>query len=233
MSAKYKTIAIIGAMKEEITPLLEHFKDYERVEKGGNTFYKVAQNGRNIIIAYSKIGKIHASLTCATMILYFGAECIIFSGVAGGLRSDLRVGDIILATSLCQHDVDISAFGHPLGFIPESKIYIKTSTNLNAIAHSVAKEQNIDLKEGIVASGDSFISDSSKKGWIMEQFSAAAVEMEGASIAVVAELLSVPFCVIRSISDSADDSANISFDEFLEHSAQKSAKLVLAMIEKM
>lgn len=232
-SKKFKTIAIIGAMREEITPLLEHFKDYESIEKGGNTFYKITHKSHNIIIAYSKIGKIHAALTCATMILHFGAECIIFSGVAGGLRADLKVGDIILATALCQYDVDISAFGHPLGFIPESKIYIKTSANLNAIAQSIAKEQGIDLKEGIVASGDSFISDNSKKGWIMEQFNAAAVEMEGASIAVVASLLSVPFCVIRSISDSADDSANISFDEFLEHSAQKSAKFVLAILEKM
>lgn len=232
-SKKFKTIAIIGAMREEITPLLEHFKDYESIEKGGNTFYKITHKSHSIIIAYSKIGKIHAALTCATMILHFGAECIIFSGVAGGLRADLKVGDIILATALCQYDVDISAFGHPLGFIPESKIYIKTSANLNAIAQSIAKEQGIDLKEGIVASGDSFISDNSKKGWIMEQFNAAAVEMEGASIAVVASLLSVPFCVIRSISDSADDSANISFDEFLEHSAQKSAKFVLAILEKM
>lgn len=229
----FKTIAIIGAMREEILPLLEYFKKYESIEIGGNIFYKTTHKNRTIIIAYSKIGKIHAALTCATMILHFGTDCVIFSGVAGGLRADLKVGDTILATSLCQYDVDISAFGHPLGFIPESKIYIKTNANLNAIAHTVAKEQNIDLKEGIVASGDSFISDDSKKGWIMEQFSAVAVEMEGASIAVVASLLNVPFCVIRSISDSADDSANISFDEFLEHSAKQSAKFVIAILEKI
>lgn len=133
----------------------EHFSDYESVEIGGNTFYKITQNNRNIIIAYSKIGKIHASLTCATMILHFGVECVIFSGVAGGLRADLAVGDTILATSLCQYDVDITAFGHPLGFIPESKVYFETNANLNNIAKRVAKAQNIDLKEGIIASGDS------------------------------------------------------------------------------
>lgn len=229
----FKTIAIIGAMREEITPLLKHFSDYESVEIGGNTFYKITQNNRNIIIAYSKIGKIHASLTCATMILHFGAECVIFSGVAGGLRADLAVGDTILATSLCQYDVDITAFGHPLGFIPESKIFFETNANLNTIAKRVAKAQKIDLKEGIIASGDCFIADSAKKQWIVEHFNAAAVEMEGVSIAVVATELKVPFCVIRSISDSADGNANISFDEFLEQSAQKSARFVLAMIEEM
>lgn len=234
MEAKsYKTIAIIGAMREEITPLLAHFKDYTQIEMGGNTYYKAAQNGCEIIIAYSKIGKIHASLTCATMILHFGAECVIFSGVAGALRSDLKVGDTILATSLCQYDIDISAFGHPLGFIPESKIFFESSESLNKIAQSVAKSQNIALVCGIIASGDCFIADSAKKSWIEKHFGAVAVEMEGASIAVVASELNVPFCVIRSISDSADGSANISFDEFLEQSAQKSAKFVLAMIEKM
>ena len=231
--SSFKTIAIIGAMKEEIEPLLEHFSDYERIEIGGNTFYKITQNNRHIIIAYSKIGKIHASLTCATMILHFGAECVIFSGVAGGLRADLAVGDTILATSLCQYDVDITAFGHPLGFIPESKIYFETNAHLNAIAKRVAKAQNIDLKDGIIASGDCFVADSAKKQWIVEHFNAAAVEMEGVSIAVVATLLKVPFCVIRSISDSADGNANISFDEFLEQSAQKSARFVLAMIEEI
>lgn len=234
MSAEssFKTIAIIGAMQEEITPLLEHFSDYERIEIGGNVYYKITQGTRNIIIAYSKIGKVYASLTCAVMILRFGAECVIFSGVAGGLQN-LKVGDMILATSLCQYDVDITAFGHPLGFIPESKIHFDTSERLNKIARLVAQEQGIALKEGIVASGDSFVSNMAKKRWIIQHFNAAAVEMEGASIAVVASELKVPFCVIRSISDSADDEANISFDEFLAVSATKSAKFVLSMIEKM
>lgn len=233
MKSHFKTIAIIGAMEQEITPLLEHFSDYECVEIGGNVYYKITQNNRNIIIAYSKIGKVYASLTCAVMILHFGAECVIFSGVAGGLRADLKVGDMILATSLCQYDVDITAFGHPLGFIPESKIYFDTNAHLNNIAKRIAKEQNIDLKEGIVASGDCFVADVYKKQWIAQHFKATAVEMEGVSIAVVASELGVPFCVIRSISDSADDEANISFDEFLEDSAKKSARFVLAMIEAM
>lgn len=228
----FKTIAIIGAMREEIAPLLEYFKDYESIEKGENIYYKITQKDKTIIIAYSKIGKIHASLTCATMILHFNAECVIFSGVAGGLQN-LKVGDMILATSLCQYDVDITAFGHPLGFIPESKIYFDTSENLNKIARIAASEQNIALKEGIIASGDTFIFDNTKKRWIIEHFNASAVEMEGISIAVVASALNVPFCVIRSISDSADEEANISFDEFLVESAKKSAKLVLSMLKKI
>lgn len=228
-----KTIAIIGAMREEITPLLEHFRDYESINIGENIYYKLIYNNHQIIIAYSKIGKIHATLTCSTMILYFKADYIIFSGVAGGLRADLKVGDTILATSLCQYDVDISAFGHPLGFIPESRIYFDTNKDLNNIAREVAKVQGITLKEGIIASGDSFVFSKEKKQWIIDNFKADVVEMEGISIAVVASLLNVPFCIIRSISDSADDNANISFDEFLDEAAKRSAKFVLAMLDKI
>ncbi len=230
---KFSTIAIIGAMREEIEPLLAHFGDFETIDIGENLYYKITRGNRTIIVAYSKIGKIHASLTCATMILHFGAQCVIFSGVAGGLRADLKVGDVVLASALCQWDVDISAFGHPLGFITESKIYFESDSRLNSVARSVASAQNIELKEGIVASGDAFVFDSAKKRWIIEHFNAAAVEMEGASVAVVASLLKVPFCVIRAISDSADEGASVSFDEFMVESAKQSAKFVLAMIEEI
>lgn len=228
-----KTIAIIGAMREEITPLLETFGKYESINLGGNTYYKLCYKNHQIIIAYSKIGKIHASITCTTMILHFKADYIIFTGVAGGLDSSLQVGDIVLANSLCQYDVDISAFGHPLGFIPESSRYIASDEYLNNIAREVARDLGIELKSGIIASGDSFISNNAKKQWIVDNFNAVAVEMEGASIAVVANLFEVPFCVIRSISDNADGSANISFDEFLVSSAKQSASIVMAMLTKI
>lgn len=228
-----KTIAIIGAMNEEIAPLLDFFKNHETINIGGNSYYKTIYKNYNIIIAYSKIGKIHASITCSTMILHFKADYIIFSGVAGGLSNDLKIGDIVLATSLCQYDVDITAFGHPLGFIPESNVFIETNKILNNIAKKTAKNKNIELKEGIIASGDTFISDKTKKQWIMDNFNACAVEMEGASIAVVSNLFNIPSCIIRSISDSADDNANISFDEFLLIAATKSASFIIAMIDEI
>ncbi len=228
-----KTIGIIGAMREEISPLLSFLKEYKEVVVGGNVFYTAIYKNHNIVIAYSKIGKIHASLTCSIMGLYFKTDCIIFTGVAGGLSSDLKVGDIVLASSLCQYDVDISAFGHPLGFIPESELYIQTDNTLNEIAKKVANKQNIELKYGIIASGDSFISNKEKKQWIIDNFKACAVEMEGASIAVVSSLLNMPFCVIRAISDSADDNADISFDEFLVDSAKKSASFIISMLDEI
>lgn len=225
-------IAILSAMREELTPFLKKFPNYTQEEVGGNVFYKVAYGENELILAYSKIGKVHSALSASTMILKFGCEKLIFSGVAGGLSPKLKVGDLIVATKLCQYDVDITAFGHPLGFIPESSVYIEADPHLLKVASEVAKEKGIKLEEGIIASGDSFIASSEKKKWLIENFQADAVEMEGASVANVCHLLKVPFCILRSISDSADGEADVSFDEFLEKAAQVSADFVEAMLDK-
>lgn len=228
-------IAILSAMNEEITPILERFPPNCRLayeEIASNRYYLIESGEHQLILAYSKIGKVHSALSASVMILHFGAEKLIFSGVAGGLNPNLKVGDLIIANELCQHDVDITAFGHPLGFIPESSVYIQADAKLNAIAKKVAQDKGIKLAEGIIASGDSFIASAEKKQWIVDHFKADAVEMEGASVANVCHLLKVPFCVLRSISDSADGEANISFDEFLESSAKRSADFVAAMLEE-
>ncbi|RDU62834.1 5'-methylthioadenosine/adenosylhomocysteine nucleosidase [Helicobacter didelphidarum] len=227
------TIGIIGAMREEITPLLEFYKEYERIEAAGNTFYKVNYKQVHIIIAYSKIGKVHAAITASIMIATFGCEQLIFSGVAGGLTKKLKVGDLVLATSLCQHDVDISAFGHALGFIPEGKLFYESDSKLHNLALQVAKNIGLNIYEGIVASGDQFIASQEKKDFITKEFGAVAVEMEGASVACVCDNFKIPCCIFRSISDSADGEANVSFDEFLESSAKVSANFVTKLINEI
>lgn len=228
-------IAILSAMNEELTPILENYSNriLSHQDIAGNRYYLLEAEGHELILAYSKIGKVHSALSASVMILHFGAERLIFSGVAGGLNPKLKVGDLIIASKLCQYDVDISAFGHPLGFIPESSVYIPADPKLNALAKEVAKEKGINLYEGIIASGDSFVASAEKKQWIIQNFKADAVEMEGASVANVCHLFKVPFCILRSISDSADGEADVSFDEFLQSSAKRSADFVTAMLKRI
>ena len=227
------TIGILGAMQEEISPLLEHYKTYETIAFGGNTFYKVSLSNKTLIIACSRIGKVHSSLSAATMILYFGCDKIIFNGVAGGINPSYKIGDLVIGEKLCQHDVDITIFGHPFGHFSDSKIFTQTDETLNELAKEVAKDLNITIHQGTIATGDQFISNKEKKGWIKNEFNADAIEMEGASVAVVCDNLNTPLCVIRAISDNAGDEALISYEEFLEHSAKQSASLVIKMIEKI
>ena len=226
-------IAIMGAMQEEIAPLLEYFKDYTTMEFANNKYYMTSYKGLKLIIAYSKIGKVNASLTATTLIEKFGAQQLFFSGVAGAVNPALKIGDLIVATKLVQHDVDISAFGHPYGFIPEGNVYTPTSQALRELVINVAKKQRKEVLEGVIATGDQFICDNTKKNWIQETFDADAIEMEGASVAVVCEALNVPFCILRAISDAADMDAGFSFDTFLETAAKESAALMIALMDTL
>ena len=226
-------LGIIGAMVEEITPLLEAVGEYKESKIANNTFYEASFCGHNLVIVYSKIGKVNSTLTATMLIEKFGVEKVIFSGVAGGINDSLKIGDLIIASKLVQHDVDITAFGHPFGYIPESGDFIESDKSLNAIAHSVADELKQKLLEGIIATGDQFIADVKRKNWIRETYHADALEMEGASVAYVCKTLDIPFCVLRAISDVADMDAGFSFDEFLQSSAKESATFVLKMVEKI
>ncbi|NOZ90602.1 MAG: 5'-methylthioadenosine/adenosylhomocysteine nucleosidase [Epsilonproteobacteria bacterium] len=224
-------IAIMGAMPEEIDPLLAKVENINKIEYAKNIYYEATYKGKDIVIAYSKIGKVFASLTATILLEKFGCNQLLFSGVAGAISPELKIGDLIIATKLCQHDLDITAFGHPYGYVPEGDVYISTDEKLRDIAKEVAQKNSLKLKEGIVATGDQFVASTERKEFIASTFKADALEMEGASVAVVCDALDVPFFVLRAISDSADGSADMDFDEFLESSAKISADFILDMVE--
>lgn len=226
-------IAIMGAMPEEIAPILEKLKDYKTTEFAGNRYYEATYNGVELVIAYSKIGKVFSALTASTMIQHFGAQKLLFSGVAGAVSPKLKVGDLIVATKLSQHDLDITAFGHPFGFVPEGSVFVEADATLIEMSKKVAYEMGKSIVEGIIATGDQFVANEERKNWIGSTFGADALEMEGASVAVVCDALGVDFFILRSISDAADMDASFSFDEFLETSALESAEFVMKMVDKI
>lgn len=218
-------------MPEEIAPLLEKVGEYTLTEYAGNKYYQAKYAGHNLVIAYSKIGKVFSTLTATTMLQKFGAELLLFSGVAGAINPKLKIGNLIAATRLCQHDLDITAFGHPYGYVPEGKQFIQADAGLIAKAKEVASEMNLELMEGTIATGDQFVADPQRNRWIGETFDADALEMEGASVACVCDAMNVPFFILRAISDAADMDASFSFDEFLESSAIESANFIIKMVE--
>ena len=170
-------LAIMGAMQEEIEPLLAYFDKINVVEYANNKYYEVSYNGLDIVIAYSKIGKVFASLTASTMIEKFACDTLLFSGVAGGINHELKIGDLIIADKLCQHDLDITAFGHPHGFVPGGKVFVETSKHLREIAKKVAVENNLKVIEGTIATGDQFVHSNERKEFIEKTFNADALEI--------------------------------------------------------
>jgi adenosylhomocysteine/aminodeoxyfutalosine nucleosidase len=224
-------IAIMGAMPEEIEPIINKLENIQMDVYGDNKYYEGTYHGQEVVVAYSKIGKVFATLTATTLIEKFGCDMLLFSGVAGAISHELSIGDLIIADGLCQHDLDITAFGHPFGYVPEGDVCIPTDIGLRNIAKDIAKSKGLTLKEGVIATGDQFVANEERKEWIGTTFKASALEMEGASVAVVCNALNVPFFILRAISDSADMDASFNFDEFLESSAKISADFILSMVD--
>lgn len=226
-------IGIMGAMQEEVDPIVAQLEGVKSTQIGSNIYHTGTYANREVVVAYSRIGKVNSAVTATVMIHRFGIKKLLFSGVAGAINPALKVGDILYANSLVQHDVDITAFGHKAGFIPETGDFFHADKDLIALAKSVAVDEGLDLIGGVIATGDQFVADSKLKNQIQATFSADAVEMEGASVAAVCASFGVPFFVLRAISDAADMDAGFSFDEFLKSSAKISANFVLKMVSRV
>lgn len=225
-----KTIGIIFAMQEELIEL----KNYLHINKEKKiydlTFYEATLNNQNIILTESGIGKTNAARTTQILIDYYKPEAIFNIGVAGGIAKKLEVGDIIISTSLVQHDFDITAFDHPKGYIPNIGNTIPIDNNLLNTTKAILDTNNISYKEGVIASGDIFCTKESMATKINTQFNALCVEMEGASIAQTAHLSKTPCLVIRSISDCPDNNNKVTYEEFLETSSKRVAQIMYTIL---
>lgn len=225
-----KTIGIIFAMQEELIELKKYLHINNEKKIYDLIFYEATLNNQNIILTESGIGKTNAARTTQILIDYYKPEAIFNIGVAGGIAKNLKVGDIIISTSLVQHDFDITAFNHPKGYIPNIGNTIPIDNNLLNTTKIILDTNNISYKEGVIASGDIFCTKESMATKINTQFKALCVEMEGASIAQTAHLSKTPCLVIRSISDCPDNNNKVAYEEFLETSSNKVAQIMYAIL---
>ncbi len=211
---------IIAAMDVELEKLKASMENIKTETIGGTEFLTATLWGQDIVAAVSGVGKVNAAMCTQTMILKYSPEFIINSGVAGGLHKSLKICDIVVADSVIQHDMDTSPLGDPVGFISGIDIInIPCSKQIATLLKKAAEDNNIHAICGTIASGDQFINSSEKKKFLVDSFNAVACEMEGGAIGHVCYKNNVPFCVIRSISDGADDSSHLSYPEFVKLAA--------------
>ncbi len=211
---------IIGAMNEEIIELKNSMIDIEEKKISNLIFYKGKLCNKNIILVEGGIGKVNAAITTTLLINEFKVDKIIFTGVAGAVNPKVSVTDIVIGTELLESDMDVTAGGnYKLGEIPRMKnSYFKADPYLFTVAKSVATKLFGEKKvfEGRIISRDEFVASSEKVSKLWEIFKADCVEMEGAAVAHVCEILNIPFIILRSISDKADNEAGMTFDEFVK-----------------
>lgn len=228
-------LGIIGAMDVEVCKLKEKLSNVSVTTKANMDFYEGEFEGKEVVIVRSGIGKVNAGICAQILVDVFGVSAIINTGIAGSLKNEINIGDIVISTDALQHDVDATNFGYELGFIPQMKVMSFEADNaLIALAKECCNEvlPEIGVFEGRVVSGDQFIADKSKKDFISNTFHGFCTEMEGAAIAQAAYLNEIPFVVIRAISDKADDSASMDYPAFEAMAVDNSVKLLSQIIRK-
>lgn len=230
-------IGILGAMLEEVSGIIESLDRPQKYELGNREFWEGRWRNVDIVVAFSRWGKVASATTTAFLIERFKVDQILFIGVAGAADERLRLADIVVADSLLQHDMDASAIPAFQRFeIPLlGRIQFETSPSLLKLARRAAQayvdadfQADISAEDramfsitepevtvGLIASGDRFISDSADVKGLRELLpELLCVEMEGAAVAQVCYEMSIPVAVIRIISDRADQHAPIDFPRF-------------------
>ena len=225
-------IGIIGAMEPEVKAIIELLENESTIKVGSLEFHEGVINGKDVVVCQCGIGKVFAAMATEAMILHYDLEYILNVGVAGALSDGLDVASIAISSALVQHDMDTSPIGDPVGMISGIKlIEIKADSKVIDKVALAAKDSGISYMIGIIASGDQFVNSQSRKDFIKNTFGAIACEMEGAAIAQVSYVNNVPFCVIRAISDKADGSSHISYNDFLHTAIANSKKVINALIK--
>ncbi len=229
-------VGIIGAMDLEISSLCDKLERTIVKSVAGSEYHAGQLNGVSVVIVKSGIGKVNAAVSTQVMIDHFDVDLIINTGVAGSLSNSLNIFDIVVSEDLVQHDFDTTAAGDELGLITGfDDVNFEVNEKLYNLAVKTGKDifSDISVYAGRIATGDQFVSTKEQKDKIVKHFGAVCTEMEGCAVAQTCFLNNMPYLVIRSISDKADNSAHFDYFEFVNRAALKSAKLVEELIVRL
>ncbi len=227
-------IGIIGAMSVEVDRFKAQMKDASYETISGTEFVSGMLWGCPAVVAVSGVGKVNAAICTEAMLMRYSPKFIINSGVAGALDSALSLCSAVIASSVIQHDMDTSPLGDPVGYISGlDLVEIPTNEELSQKLLDAALENDIHAIKGKIVSGDQFINSSEKKDYLKNTFDGAACEMEAAAIGHVCFKNNIPFAILRTISDNADDSSHISFNDFVDLAAVNMEEIMKTFLTKI
>jgi len=236
-------IGIMGAMEMELD-LIKKDMQIETTEAIAQRIFDIGTiSGMDCVCVKAGIGKVNAALTAEILITNYNVDAIIFTGVAGGINPLLGIGDIVVSEKVVHHDFgqitpDEFIPWDTLGYLADTfliSISIDAINNINfeRVSKEIDKEgpRNLRARLGIVATGDQFIASEEKREWLEKTIHADCVEMEGAAVAQVCEINRVPFVIIRSMSDLANEDAEVDFKAFAPYAAKNSSLIVKKIVE--
>jgi len=242
-------LAIVSAMAEEIASVIDTLSDVKTREFGGRKFHAGKFHGVDVVAVFSRYGKVAAAATVTQLLASYAVDRLIFGGVAGGVQPGLAIGDIVVATDLIQHDMDASPlfprYEVPLlgkarfaadphlraGLTKAAELFAEhdLATHVSHVERNFFKMTVPKVVAGMVASGDKFFASSAGVRDLRERLpEVCCVEMEGAAVAQVCDEYGIPFAIVRTISDSADENSVHDFPRFAREIARHYSKGVLA-----
>lgn len=246
------TLAIMSALLDEQRGLLEQLVNPRRVQRAGRTFWCGQWFGQEVVLVLTKIGKVAAATTTTTLIEAFDVNRVVFTGVAGGVGAEVKVGDVVVADAFVQHDMDsrplfprfeIPLYGCARFACDDSLTALlleATREGLASVGEHFHHDQLLatpEVHSGLVASGDRFVASADDVAQVLSGlqtsgFLPLAVEMEGAAVAQVCHDYSVPFAAVRTISDRADAKAHVDFAAFVKQVASPYALAITRQFVK-
>jgi adenosylhomocysteine nucleosidase len=191
----------MGAMPDEIDQLCAGLSDVVKENYGGVTYHIGALAGKTVIACCAGMGKANAAATTQVLITKYGAEKIIFSGIAGNMTRKVTIGDVVIGKTVVYHDAELS-------MLCQNPPYLKEYAGdpaMIAAAEAACAEAGVHCLVGKIATGDRFVGDTATKNAIAAQCAPDCVEMEGAAVSQIAAKNEVPCVVLRAMSDDADE----------------------------
>jgi adenosylhomocysteine nucleosidase len=247
-----KRIGILGAMPQEIKGIVSLLKEKVEIVKGMRTYYIGIINDVEVVVVFSRWGKVASAITVTHLIVEFGITHLYFTGVAGAINPMLKIGDIVIADSLVQHDLDarplmkqfeIPLLGKTMLCPPKEMLDIAVESINELMINgdlvnllSPKEQQKFSLHKpqlivGQIASGDQFFANGLEKENLIKILpEVLCVEMEGAAVAQVCYEYAIPYVIVRTISDSANENSATDFNEFVTEVA---SKFGVAIIQKL
>lgn len=225
-------IGIIGAMDTEVDNIKTQVKNKALSTVAGVDFVCGFIDDVNVCVAKCSPGKVNAALCTQAMIDNFDIDMIVNVGVACSLSEDVIIKNVVIASDVCEYDIDITALGEPKGFINGLNIIkVKTDGKISEQLARIAINHGEKIHRGTIASGDTFIANNELKKTLSTEFGAICGEMEGGAIGHTCAANNVPFAVLRSISDGGNENAQLDYPTFKKIAAEISTAIILEFIK--
>lgn len=216
-------LGIMCAIERELSPVISILNDHRTEQLLQRTFYLGTLHGVEVVAVMGGVGKVNAAITAQLLADHYKVDRIIFTGVAGGLSSSIKVGDVVIGTQLLYHDIDMALVANGVFDTPADGFFSDPAMV------GICRELGIDMHYGTIVTGDAFISGGAQRDSIVERFDPLCVDMESAAVAQVCWFCRLPLLVIRSISDFADDNA----DDTFESNASATGLIAVSVMERV